>query len=36
MEMKEIKKEDSICPKCNGIISDKDGLCWKCLIESNK
>lgn len=31
-----VTKEDSICPKCNSIIRDMDGLCWKCLTESNK
>lgn len=35
-EYNKVKKEDSICPKCNSIIRDMDGLCWKCLTESNK
>jgi len=30
------KREDSLCPKCQSIIRDNDGLCWKCLTESNK
>lgn len=30
------KKEDNLCPKCQSIVRDMDGLCWKCLIESNK
>jgi hypothetical protein len=28
-------KEGEICPKCGGIVGE-DGLCWKCLIGSNK
>jgi uncharacterized OB-fold protein len=28
--------EDSLCPKCQSIVHSSDGLCWKCLIESNK
>lgn len=28
--------EDGLCPKCQSIIHSSDGLCWKCLIESNK
>jgi predicted amidophosphoribosyltransferase len=28
--------EDRLCPKCQSIIHSSDGLCWKCLIESNK
>jgi hypothetical protein len=28
-------KEGDICPKCSNLL-DGDGLCWKCLIESNK
>lgn len=31
-----VQKEDSLCPKCQSIIHDVDGLCWKCLIQSNK
>ena len=29
------KKESSICPKCSNLL-DKDGLCWRCLTDSNK
>jgi hypothetical protein len=35
-EYNKTKREDSICPKCQSIIHSSDGLCWKCLIESNK
>jgi predicted amidophosphoribosyltransferase len=28
-------KETSICPKCSNQL-DKDGLCWRCLTDSNK
>ncbi len=30
------QREDGLCPKCQSIVRDMDGLCWKCLIESNK
>lgn len=29
-------KDNDICPKCGSIIRDMDGLCWKCLTETNK
>jgi hypothetical protein len=28
-------KETSICPKCSNQL-DGDGLCWRCLTDSNK
>ena len=31
----DVMKENGICPKCSNLL-DRDGLCWKCLIESNK
>lgn len=33
---KQMKRNDEICPKCQSIINDKDGICWKCYINSNK
>ena len=30
------QREDSLCPKCQSIVREMDGLCWKCLTESNK
>lgn len=33
---KKLKRDDEICPKCQSIISDKDGICWKCHINSYK
>jgi predicted amidophosphoribosyltransferase len=31
-----LKRNDEICPKCQSIIKDKDGICWTCYINSNK
>jgi hypothetical protein len=28
-------REGDVCPKCSSIIG-RDGLCWKCLMESGK
>lgn len=33
---KQLKAKNDICPKCQSIISDKDGICWICYINSNK
>jgi hypothetical protein len=33
---KQMKRKDEICPKCQSIITDNDGICWKCYINSNK
>jgi predicted amidophosphoribosyltransferase len=30
-----LSKERGICPKCNHLL-DKEGICWRCLTESNK
>jgi hypothetical protein len=27
--------QNDICPKCSNLL-DKDGICWKCLEQSNK
>ena len=36
-EIKELKdKSGDVCPKCNSVIRDRDGICWKCTMESNK
>jgi predicted amidophosphoribosyltransferase len=31
-----LSKNDGICPKCQSIIKDKDGICWECYVKSNK
>lgn len=31
-----MKRKDEVCPKCQSIITDEDGICWKCHINSNK
>lgn len=31
-----MKRKDEVCPKCQSIITDSDGICWKCYINSNK
>jgi predicted amidophosphoribosyltransferase len=33
---KQLKRSDELCPKCQSIITDKDNICWKCYINSNK
>jgi predicted amidophosphoribosyltransferase len=30
-----LSKDRGICPKC-GHLLDKEGICWRCLTESNK
>ena len=30
-----IKRKNDICPKCSNIL-DTEGICWKCLEQSNK
>lgn len=37
MELEDkLKRNDEICSKCQSLITDKDGICWKCYINSNK
>ncbi len=33
--MNKKSKDKGICPKCS-IMLDEEGICWRCLTESNK
>lgn len=31
-----LRRNDEICSKCQSLITNQDGICWKCYINSNK